>query len=74
MAILEIPKNRLDPDTLRRLLEEYVSREGTDYGEQEFSLDQKIAHVARQLDAGDALIVFDPESETCNIITKDQMP
>lgn len=74
MAILEIPKDRLDPKTLRRLLEEYVSREGTDYGEREFNLDQKIADVSRQLDCGEALIVFDPESESCNIITREQMP
>lgn len=71
-SFVEIPKDRLDPETLRALLEEFVSREGTDYGMQEYSLEQKIAHVTRQIERGEALIVFDPESQTCNIITKEQ--
>tara|TARA_R110002096_G_scaffold433887_5_gene654015 strand:- start:156772 stop:156996 length:225 start_codon:yes stop_codon:yes gene_type:complete len=73
MSFVEIPKDRLDPATLRRLLEEFVSREGTDYGEQTFDLDQKISHVERQIDKGEASIVYDPETETCNIVTKDQL-
>ncbi len=72
MSAVEIPKDRLEPETLRRLIEEYVSREGTDYGEREYSFDQKIAHVEEQLDRGVAIIVFDPELESCNIITKEQ--
>ena len=70
MAV-EIQKDQLLPETLRSLVEEYVSREGTDYGERAFSLEEKVAHVMRQIDRGDALIVFDPESESCNIITKE---
>lgn len=72
MSAVEIPKDRLEPETLRRIIEEYVSREGTDYGEHEYSLDQKIAHVMKQLDRGAVLIVFDSETESCNIITKEQ--
>ncbi len=71
-SFIEVPKERLDPATLRRLIEEYVSREGTDYGA-EYSMDQKISHVMQQLDTGRAVIVFDPESESVNIITKDQL-
>jgi len=73
MSYVEIPRDRLDPQTLRSLLEEYVSREGTDYGEHTFDLDQKISHVMKQLENGEALIVFDPETESCNIVAKEQL-
>ena len=42
-------------------------REGTDYGEKEFSLEDKVAHVIGQLRRGEARIVFDPETETVSI-------
>jgi uncharacterized protein YheU (UPF0270 family) len=73
MSAVVIPKDRLDPSTLRRLIEEYVSREGTDYGDQVYSLEQKVAHVMQQLARGTALIVFDTENESCNIVQKEQM-
>jgi uncharacterized protein YheU (UPF0270 family) len=50
------------------VVESFVLREGTEYGEREFSLDQKLAHVIRQLERGEAQIVFDPGSETIDII------
>ncbi len=71
---MQIPKDQLDPETLRRLVEEYVSREGTDYGEREYTLEEKIAAVMHELDRREAVIVFDPETETCNIIRAEQLP
>ena len=68
---MEIPHSALAPDTLRNLVEEFVTREGTDYGGQEFSLDDKVRHVMRQLEHGRAVIVYDSESETCHIQVKD---
>ena len=64
-----VPHTELDLDTLRRLVESFVLREGTDYGVREFSLDQKVAHVLRQLERGEARILFDPNSETVDIVT-----
>ena len=64
---------RLAPETLRKVIEEFVSREGTDYGDRVFELEEKIAHVRRQLERGEACIVFDPDSETCNIVTREQL-
>ena len=43
-------------------------REGTDYGEREFTLEQKIAHVRAQLESGDAQILFDPNSASVDIV------
>jgi len=63
-----VPYGELAPDLLHAVVESYVLREGTDYGEKEFSLEDKVAHVVKQLKRGEAHIVFDPESETVSII------
>jgi uncharacterized protein YheU (UPF0270 family) len=62
-----VPYTELTPDLLHAVVESYVLREGTDYGEKEFSLEDKVAHVIAQLKRGDAQIVFDPETETVSI-------
>jgi uncharacterized protein YheU (UPF0270 family) len=63
-----VPYTELAADLLHAVVESYVLREGTDYGEKEFSLEEKVAHVISQLKRGDAQIVFDPETETVSII------
>jgi uncharacterized protein YheU (UPF0270 family) len=63
-----VPHTELSEDALRGVVESFVLREGTEYGEKDFSLDQKLAHVIRQLERGEAQIVFDPESETIDIV------
>jgi uncharacterized protein YheU (UPF0270 family) len=65
---MEIPHDKLSPETLRGVIENFVSREGTDYGTREWTLDEKIDQVLRQLKSGHAKIVFDEESETCTIL------
>jgi uncharacterized protein YheU (UPF0270 family) len=62
-----IPFAELSPDALRGVIESFVLREGTDYGEKDFSLEQKVAHVMRQLERGEARVMFDPNSETVDI-------
>jgi len=63
-----VPYTELSQDALRGVLESFVLREGTEYGERDVSLDQKVAQVTRQLQRGEAQIVFDPESETIDIV------
>ena len=65
---VEIPVEQLSAAVLRALIEEFVSRDGTDYGAVERSLDEKVADVRRQLDRGEARIVFDPELESATIV------
>jgi uncharacterized protein YheU (UPF0270 family) len=65
---VEVPYAQLSPDTLRGVVESFVLREGTDYGEREYSLQQKVAHVMRQLERGEAHIVFDPATESVQIV------
>jgi hypothetical protein len=71
---MEVPLDQLSKDALRSLVEEFVTRDGTDYGAVERNVDDKIEHVMRQLDAGDARIVFDPETQTANIVMTRDIP
>jgi hypothetical protein len=64
-----IPHGALAADLLRGIVEAFVLREGTDYGAKEFSLEQKVAHVMRQLDRGEAQIIFDPKSQSVDLVT-----
>jgi uncharacterized protein YheU (UPF0270 family) len=63
-----IPPEQLSAQALRGVIEAFVLREGTDYGEREFSLEQKMAHVAAQIEAGEAQIWFDPNSNSIDIV------
>lgn len=65
---VEIDIADLSPDALRGLVEEFVSREGTDYGRVERGFEEKCADVARQLETGGASIVFDRKLEQVNIV------
>lgn len=69
---MEVPYDRLPPQTLRNLVTEYVSREGTDYGHREWDMDQKVEQVLDQIRRGEVRILFDPEAETCNLVTREQ--
>lgn len=68
---IEVPYSSLQSDTLNAVVEEFVTRPGTDYGERERSLDAKIDDVMRQLRRGEAKLVFDPETGTVNIVPAD---
>jgi uncharacterized protein YheU (UPF0270 family) len=49
MSALKIPYDQLNPETLHGIFEEFVTRDGTDYGEIEVSLETKISQVLSQL-------------------------
>ncbi|WP_084691912.1 YheU family protein [Desulfobacter vibrioformis] len=56
---------------LDSVVEEFVTRDGTDYGEVEVPLETKVAQVIAQLRSGKAVIVFDPRTESCTILNSD---
>lgn len=68
---MKIPYESLSPDTLNALIEHFVLQEGTDYGEQEVSLERKVDDVKAQLARGDAIIVYSELHESVNIMPKD---
>lgn len=64
---MKIPPDALSPDALRAVIEEFVTREGTEYGDRDVSLDDKVDAVRAQLRDGTAEILFDDETGTCTI-------
>jgi len=62
-----IPHKEIQPETLNSLIEEYVLREGTDYGTSEVSLDTKVKQILSQLDDGKLVITYSELHETCSI-------
>ena len=67
---IEIPHTELSADALRGVIEAFVLREGTEYGERDVSLERKVWDVQRQLEAGEAQIIFDPRTESVDIVVK----
>lgn len=67
---VEVPYVQLAPELLRRLIEEFVTRDGTDYGAVERTLGEKVAAVVQQLEAGEVAIVVDVEHETIDIVAR----
>lgn len=69
-----VPWQALAADTLDNIIEHFVLREGTDYGDQEVPLAQKVAQVKAQLARGEAVLLWSEHHETLNIVSKDQVP
>ncbi len=67
-AALEIPYRELSDSALRGVIEAFVLREGTDYGETHHALEDKVQQVMRQLERHEARIVFDPNTESVDIV------
>ena len=65
---MEIPYTELSGDALRGVIEEFVSREGTEYGHREYSLEDKIKRVKTQLESGEVKLFFDEQSQSCNLV------
>jgi uncharacterized protein len=65
---VEVPFRELSSSALRGVVEAFVLREGTDYGTYEFNLDEKVAHVMRQLERGEAKVMFDLKSNSIAIV------
>ena len=67
--IINIPVEALSEDALLGVIDDYVNREGTDYGHRDFDLEQKREAVRRQLASGRASITYDPATQTTTIVT-----
>lgn len=70
---MNIPYKDLAPETLRAVIEEFISREGTDYGDQEYNLEQKVQQVIQQLERAEIVLTFDPETESCGLQSADKL-
>lgn len=70
--MIEIPLQELSAEALQGVLEEFVNRDGTDYGEVELSLTQKVQQLLTQWRRAEVVLVFDPESETTTFVSRDE--
>ena len=68
-----IPYEKLSPEALRGLIEEFVSREGSDSGYTQKSLDENVEMVMRQLRRQEAFVVYDETTESANIVSKEAL-
>ena len=66
-----VPHDRLTPETLRSLAEEFVTREGTDYGLVERSFEAKVEALLRQVASGEAVIVYDGASDSTHVVRRE---
>ena len=65
---IEIPYERIDPDTLQRMIEEFVTRDGADWGDAGCTLEDKVQQVLQQLRNKKVIVVFDHTSQTANFV------
>lgn len=63
----------LSSQAISGIIDEFVQREGTDYGRDEISYETKVQQVRRQLEKGEAVIVFDPNTESVQILTRHEL-
>jgi uncharacterized protein YheU (UPF0270 family) len=71
--IVEIPFQQLKEDVLDAIIESFVLREGTDYGEYEYSLADKKSQLLRQICRGEVVIIYEEATETCNLLHKESL-
>lgn len=71
MSAIEIPWRELSAEALRGVIEEFVTREGTEYGLADVALDTKVAQVRRQLERGEVRLFFDPDAASCQLLTRE---
>ena len=69
---VDVPMESINPDTLRNLIAEFVTKEWEEVGDSHFTLNDKINQVLRQLQEKKAKVVFDLTTNTCNIVPSEE--
>jgi len=69
-AFVEVPWRSLSEDALRGVIEDFVTRDGTDYGERETTTEQKLNTVREQLRRGELVIVFESALSSIQLVPK----
>jgi uncharacterized protein YheU (UPF0270 family) len=71
-SFLEIPAGRLEAAVLDALLEEFATRDGTDYGTVETAVDQRVSQLRARLQSGEMALLFDSDSEQWDLLSREQ--
>lgn len=72
--VVVVPLEQVSEEALFGLINEFILREGTDYGQKEFTLEEKHRQIVKQLESGKILLIFDITEESASIIRKEQLP
>jgi len=67
-----IPLEQLSADILLAIIEDFILREGTEYGAEDISKQAKIDQVKKQLVEGSAVLVYSELHESVNILPSEQ--
>lgn len=67
-----IPYHELSEQTLQALIEDFVTRDGTDYGWDELSMQEKARKLLALLETGELLISYNEASQTCGLVSREQ--
>jgi uncharacterized protein YheU (UPF0270 family) len=67
-----IPFNELSEAALQALIEDFVTRDGTDYGQNELSMQDKAAKLLEALKEGELLISYNEDTESCGLVTRQE--
>lgn len=67
-----IPWQQISDDALAGIIDDFILREGTDYGDSEASLESKRQDLRQQLEAGAVVVVFSELHETVNLMPAEQ--
>ncbi len=70
---MRIPPDQLSAQALDGIIEEFITREGTDYGVREVSLEEKIRQIKAQIDRGEVIILYDSDSQSCNLVPSGEL-
>lgn len=70
---IQVPYQNIQQQTLDQLIEDVVTRDGTDYGTEEMSLEDKKAQAFYHLQKGHAVVVFDNRTQTVTIVNKNSL-
>jgi uncharacterized protein YheU (UPF0270 family) len=72
-SYIQVPAGSLSREAVEGLVDEFITREGTDYGLREHSLDEKRQSVLKQLARNEIAIVFEFESESTTLVSCDEL-
>lgn len=65
---IEILPEQLSEHALAGIVENFILREGTDYGLVEISYEKKAEQIRKQINKGEIKIVFDQSTETVSLL------
>lgn len=66
--IIDVPYEQINPQTLRRMIEEFITADWSDFGAEHSELEGKVDQVLRQLKERRAKVIYNLDTKTANIV------